>query len=221
MIGILAPEGGVPLPVVLVPWATAVRLAGTRGRVLPEVSVQAARVEDVAPVQAAIEQVLARRSPDWRRHFEVASYRARVGQVAQGIMIFKLLMGAITGISLLVGGIGIMNVLLASVSERTREIGIRRATGATRRDIRLQFLAESVAISGFGSALGIVLGLAGAYAVTALIRRVATAVFIQASFTWGSVAAATIASFAIGLLFGTYPAQRAARLSPIDAIRHE
>ncbi|MBC7897763.1 MAG: FtsX-like permease family protein, partial [Cytophagaceae bacterium] len=164
---------------------------------------------------------LAARTPAWRTRFDLATYEARAQQAAQGILIFKLLMGAITGISLLVGGIGIMNVLLASVSERTREIGIRRATGATRRDILLQFLAESVAISGFGSVLGIALGLGGAFGITAVIRRYATAGFIQASFSWGSVAAAAGASLLIGLLFGTYPARRASQLSPIDAIRHE
>jgi putative ABC transport system permease protein len=221
VVGVLAAEKGVPLPTVAVPYATAARLAASRGRVLPEMMVRTARIEDVAPVTAGIERVLAGRSADWRKHFEVATYRARADQVAQGILIFKLLMGAITGISLLVGGIGIMNVLLASVSERTREIGIRRAAGATKGDIRLQFLAESLAISGFGSVLGIVLGLAGAFGITAIIRQLATAVFVQASFTWGSVAAAAAASFVIGLLFGTYPAHRAAGLSPIEAIRHE
>ncbi|MGQ0646753.1 MAG: ABC transporter permease [Gemmatimonadaceae bacterium] len=220
VVGVLAEQKGAPVSAVLVPYRTAVQSA-RRGRVLPEMIVQANRIEDVAPVQAGIERVLGLRSPSWRTYFEVATYRARADQLAQGILIFKLLMGAITGISLLVGGIGIMNVLLASVSERTREIGIRRATGATRRDIRLQFLAESVAISGFGSVLGIVLGLGGAFAITAAIRSVATAGFVRASFTWGSVLAAAIASLMIGLLFGTYPAHRAAQLSPIDAIRHE
>ena len=85
----------------------------------------------------------------------------RLRDVAQGILLFKLLMGAFTAIALLVGGIGIMNVLLASVLERTREIGVRRAVGARRRDIVAQFLAESVAISGTGSLLGLALGLGG------------------------------------------------------------
>ncbi|HEX9165729.1 MAG TPA: FtsX-like permease family protein, partial [Gemmatimonadales bacterium] len=144
----------------------------------------------------------------------------RARQARQGMLIFKLLMGAITGISLLVGGIGIMNVLLASVAERTREIGIRKATGARRRDVLLQFLAESVAITGLGSVVGVLLGLAGAFGVTAIMRARTEAV-IYAAFTWGTVAIAVAAAVTVGIAFGIYPALRAARLSPIDAIRHE
>jgi putative ABC transport system permease protein len=130
-------------------------------------------------------------------------------------------MGAITGISLVVGGIGIMNVLLASVTERTREIGIRRAVGATPRDILVQFLSESVVISLFGATIGIALGLTTAFVTTSAIRRFANAEFVQASFAWGSVVVAALLSVLVGLVFGTYPARRAAGLDPIDAIRHE
>jgi putative ABC transport system permease protein len=221
IVGVLARQDTEMMPAVHLPYRTAELLLQARGRVLPSIVVRAASIEGVASTQRAIEGILADRSPQWRSRFEVATYRARAEQVAQGILIFKLLMGAITGISLLVGGIGIMNVLLASVSERTREIGIRRATGATRRDILLQFLSESVAISGFGSVLGVVIGLVGAFGITAAIRRFSTAAFVQASFSWSSVLAAAAASLLIGLLFGMYPARRAAWLSPIDAIRHE
>ena len=221
IVGIRSRDPAEMMPSVELPYSTAEALLGTRGRVLPSIVVRAASIEEVAPTQRAIEGILARRSPQWKQQFEVSTYRARAEQVAQGILIFKLLMGAITGISLLVGGIGIMNVLLASVSERTREIGIRRATGATRRDILLQFLSESVAISGFGSVLGVAAGLVGAFGITAGIRRFSTAGFVQASFSWSSVLAAAAASLVIGLLFGMYPARRASWLSPIEAIRHE
>jgi putative ABC transport system permease protein len=129
-------------------------------------------------------------------------------------------MGAITGISLLVGGIGIMNVLLASVAERTREIGIRKATGARPRDVLIQFLAESVTITGVGSLIGISLGLAAAFVITSIIRAQTRAILF-AAFTWGTVAVAVGAAVVVGLTFGMYPALRASRLSPIDAIRHE
>lgn len=222
IVGVMAHHPADMIPTVQLPYATAESLLlRVRGKVLPTMIVRARTIEDVAPTKAGIEAILGKRTPQWKQQFEVATYEGRAAQVAQGILIFKLLMGAITGISLLVGGIGIMNVLLASVSERTREIGIRRATGATRRDILLQFLSESVAITGFGSVVGIILGLLGAFGITAAIRQFSSAAFVQASFSWGSVLAAAAASLLIGLLFGMYPARRAAWLSPIDAIRHE
>ncbi len=221
IVGVLAPGPGAPVAAGDVPYPMTEVLVRARGLPLPILLAQAARIEDVAPAQQAIEKHLATRATARTPRFAVETYKARAAQAAQGILIFKLLMGAITGISLLVGGIGIMNVLLASVSERTREIGIRRAAGATRRDIMLQFLSESVAIAAFGSVIGILLGLVGSFGITALIRRFAQAGFIQASFSFGSLFAAAGASLLVGLVFGTYPARRAAQLDPIDAIRHE
>jgi len=151
----------------------------------------------------------------------LVSSESRLDQAAKGILLFKLFMGAITGISLLVGGIGIMNVMLASVAERTREIGIRKAVGATRGDIQSQFLAESVAIASFGSALGVALGLTAAFSITALMRAKLAGVGIQASVSWSTILVAVASAAFVGLVFGTYPARRAARLDPIDAIRHE
>jgi putative ABC transport system permease protein len=151
----------------------------------------------------------------------VRSNESRLAQAAQGILLFKLFMGAITGISLLVGGIGIMNVMLASVTERTREIGIRKAVGASRGDVRSQFLAESVAIASFGSAVGVALGLTAAFGITALMRAKLPGMGIQASVSWSTILVAVASAAFVGLVFGTYPARRAARLDPIDAIRHE
>lgn len=178
-------------------------------------------VERTTDVRRRIEQWLAATDSTWGRKVQVFTNERRLEQLSTGILMFKLFLGAITGISLLVGGIGIMNVLLSSVTERTREIGIRKATGAQDRDIRLQFLAESVVISGVGSAIGLVIGVVGAFGITAGIRRFSNAPFLSASVSWSTVLVAILAAVLVGLVFGTYPARRAARLSPIDAIRHE
>ncbi len=191
---------------------------GSRG-LLSGLAIRAHRIEDVEAVRAATESWLGARFGDAGR-FSVQSRKAMAAQARQGMLVFKLVMGAIAGISLLVGGIGIMNILLANVAERTREIGIRRATGARRRHVLLQFLAEAVAISAIGSVLGVILGLAGAFSITAGIRHFTDAP-IHAAFTWGSVAVAAAAALLVGLAFGTYPARHAARLSPIEAIRRE
>jgi putative ABC transport system permease protein len=187
----------------------------------PVLLVKAPRVEDVDTARARLEGWLARRvGLDWKDKVSIGTRAGRLAQIQQGMLVFKILMGAITGISLLVGGIGIMNVLLASVAERTREIGIRKAAGARRRDILWQFLVESVAITGAGSAVGVVVGLVGAFAVTAVMRA-RTEALVYAAFTWGTVLVAAAAAVGVGIAFGMYPAVRAARLSPIEAIRRE
>jgi len=200
--------------------AVADALAPTPRPRAPELVLQARSVEAVPAVQRGAEAWLAARYGDWKRIARVTANQARVAQASQAILVFKGFMGAITGISLLVGGIGIMNVLLASVTERTREIGIRKAIGARSRDVLVQFLSESVAISGLGSMLGALLGLAGAFGVTALIRQQSEA-RVYAAFSWGTLAVSALAALMVGISFGMYPALRAARLSPIDAIRHE
>jgi putative ABC transport system permease protein len=127
---------------------------------------------------------------------------------------FTLVLGAIASISLLVGGIGIMNIMLANVTERTREIGIRRALGAKRRDITWQFLLETVVLSSTGGVLGLVLGVALSFTVTHFF---AMSTVLRA---WSLLLAFTI-SVGVGLIFGTYPARRAAYMDPIEALRHE
>ncbi|HEV7587017.1 MAG TPA: ABC transporter permease [Longimicrobium sp.] len=181
---------------------------------------KAKKVEEVDAVRTAAGTWLGGRYGRWEKHFEIGTDRARSEQMKQGFLLFKLFMGAMTAISLLVGGIGIMNVLLASVTERTREIGIRKAVGARRRDIVLQFLSESVAITGSGSLIGLVLGVAAAFGITAAMRASLYAP-IHAGLSLSTLLVAAASAVVVGLSFGTYPAIRASRLSPVDAIRHE
>ena len=124
------------------------------------------------------------------------------------------LLAAIAAISLIVGGIGIMNIMMVSVTERTREIGIRRATGARQRDVMLQFLVEAVTLSLAGGSVGIVLGLVASYVVTRIFE------WPTSVSAWSIVLAVGIAG-AVGIFFGFYPARRASRLNPIDALRSE
>jgi putative ABC transport system permease protein len=128
--------------------------------------------------------------------------------------IFNIVLGSIAAISLLVGGIGIMNIMLASVTERTREIGIRRAMGAKRGDIIQQFLVETVILSGTGGLIGVVLGLAIPFFVT-LFAQMPTIVTL-----WSPVVAFSISGL-VGVVFGIYPALRAANMDPVEALRHE
>ena len=134
------------------------------------------------------------------------------GQITGVLTVF---LGAIAGISLLVGGIGIMNIMLVSVTERTREIGIRKAVGAKRRDILSQFLIEAISLSLVGGLLGIALGAVGAAIIARLVQGFYPVMSADA------VILATGVSAAVGLFFGLYPAWRAARLHPIDALRYE
>ncbi len=142
------------------------------------------------------------------------SVESFASQVNQTMGTIKLAIGGIAAISLLVGGIGVMNILLVSVTERTREIGIRKALGATNKDIRLQFIIESIIICIIGGVIGILLGTALGYGASILLK----------SKTLPSISSIIVAvgfSMAIGIFFGYYPANKAAKLDPIDALRYE
>jgi putative ABC transport system permease protein len=216
--------GGNQDEVVLVPLSTAherlfQRYHNSRGE--PLVSVAYAQVVSEDRMSAAADQIsaLLRQRHDiafeGQDDFSVINQRDLVAIFGQITGVLTIFLGAIAGISLLVGGIGIMNIMLVSVTERTREIGLRKAVGAKRRDILLQFLIESVVLSLLGGALGIAIGALGAFAISKLQSDLTAVVTPQA------ILLATGFSAAVGLFFGIYPATRAARLNPIEALRYE
>ncbi|MBN2389993.1 MAG: ABC transporter permease [Anaerolineae bacterium] len=174
-------------------------------------------------MDAAIEevsQILRQRhriAPGDPDDFTAISQSEIIGTFQQITGVLTVFLGAIAGISLLVGGIGIMNIMLVSVTERTREIGLRKAVGARKRDILAQFLTEAVMLSLVGGIIGILLGATGASVVSYVLRDEG----FRAVITLNAVLLATAFSAAVGLFFGIYPAQRAAALNPIDALRYE
>ncbi len=169
-------------------------------------------LQSVEPTARAIEIGLNRFHD--RKDFDVAVPLALLRQARETQRIFNIVLGSIAGISLLVGGIGIMNIMLASVTERTREIGVRRAIGAKRRQIITQFLIETVVLSSVGGLFGVGLGVT----IPALIQALAG---MPTVVTWWSVLLSLGISGFVGIVFGLYPAFRAATLDPIVALRHE
>jgi len=147
--------------------------------------------------------------------FSIISQNDIISVFGDILSALTLFLGAIAGISLLVGGIGIMNIMLVSVTERTREIGLRKAVGAKRRDVLLQFLIEAVTLAVFGGIIGILLGAIGARAVSNISDSFSAVVGVDA------ILISLFFSMAVGLFFGIYPAVRASRLNPIDALRYE
>ena len=149
-----------------------------------------------------------------KKDYEVRVPLALLQQAEASKRTFNIVLGSIAGISLLVGGIGIMNIMLASVTERTREIGVRRAIGAKRSQIVFQFLVETVVLSGLGGIIGTILGVTIPQIIT-LLTGMPTIVPMYSVFLSLGI------SMSIGIVFGLYPAMRAANLDPIQALRHE
>ena len=180
--------------------------------VLHEITVQVDERDRVVPISEAIQTLLERKhtKPDYQLIVPLELLK----RAEQTKRIFNIVLGSIAAISLLVGGIGIMNIMLASVTERTREIGVRRALGAKRRDIVTQFLVETVLLAAAGGLIGIVLGIAIPQLVThfAGMRTIVT--------LWSPFLAFSISAL-VGVIFGLYPATRAARMDPVEALRHE
>lgn len=177
-----------------------------------EVTARINEADQVMPAALAIQHILERNHKDVDYKMTVPLDLLRRAERTK--QIFNIVLGSIAAISLLVGGIGIMNIMLATVTERTREIGIRRALGAKKKDIVMQFLIETVILSGAGGLLGVGVGLAIPLAVSHFADMVTIIQF------WAPTLAFTI-SVAIGVLFGIYPAFRAADMNPVEALRHE
>jgi putative ABC transport system permease protein len=196
------------------------RNARNAAAVVSQITVKVDSKDDLDDAKQAITQLLMERhevaSPDFRVESQ-EDLAASANEVSQTMTV---LLGSIAGISLVVGGIGIMNIMLVSVTERTREIGIRKAVGARQSDILKQFLTEALTVTVIGGLLGIVAGLGAAEFMNG--KNIAgLGENVQTVISWPSVAVAFVVSAAIGLFFGIYPAQRAARLKPIDALRYE
>jgi len=177
---------------------------------LSQVTVEVESRHQVKSTAAALEGLLAKYHP--RKDYAITVPLDLLEQAQATQRIFNFVLGSTAAISLLVGGIGIMNIMLASVSERTREIGIRRALGAKQRDIVLQFLIETASLSLFGTIAGVVVGLS-APSLVAWMSGMETVI------TPWSVLIASVVSLTVGIIFGIYPARQAARLDPIEALR--
>jgi len=227
VIGVLEPIGGSGFSneddQALIPLTTAqARLLrrSTRDRV-DLLMVQAASADLVPQASEEIAQILRarHRTEVGADDFTVLTQQSFLDIVRTITQVLTIFLGGVAAISLLVGGIGIMNIMLVSVTERTREIGLRKALGARRIDILTQFLTESAVLSLFGGVIGIALG----YAISYVVGRIATANNAPITPTIGldTILLATLFSTAVGLFFGLYPANRAAGLEPVEALRYE
>jgi len=197
--------------VVILPFTLAQRIL--QATTISSFYVSAISPEAVSDAQAHAESYL------YKRYQNTSSYRVMnqtemLDTISQSTESLTLMLGGVAGIALLVGGIGIMNIMLVSVSERTREIGIRKAIGAKRRNILLQFLIEAVVISGIGGLLGLLSGVL-------LMRILETTQNMTLVMSVGVVELAVGFSMAVGIIFGLYPAGKASRLRPIEALRYD
>ncbi len=187
-------------------------------RVLTNILVQARDAEDVQAVAGQIRETIREvREINFRDedNFQIFSQTDLLDSLGNITGLLTVFLAVIAGISLIVGGIGIMNIMLVTVTERTREIGLRKAVGAQKQDILFQFLVEAISISGVGGGLGILIATLGTALLSVALPD------LEASVQLSSIVLATAISVGIGVFFGIYPANRAASLNPIDALRYE
>jgi putative ABC transport system permease protein len=216
VVGVLASKGsttnGSSDEVVMIPLTSAERIFKAKG--VRTVYVQVATDKQIDSVVGGLNTALSKKfrgNTDSYRVFNQSDILSTLNSVTGTLTVA---LGGIAGISLLVGGIGIMNIMLVSVTERTREIGIRKAIGAKKRDILTQFLIESMALSGLGGILGIGIGVGAAQLASSMLK-------LQVAFSLNIILIAFVFSVLIGVLFGMFPANKAAKLKPIEALRFE
>lgn len=226
VIGVMEKKGGSAFgsqdDVVFIPMTTArSRVVKRANDKVDAIMVQASSAEEVALATDEISSVLRarHRTALGQDDFTVFSQADFLETAASVTGVLTIFLGGIAAISLLVGGIGIMNIMLVSVAERTREIGLRKALGARRRDILVQFLVESSLLSLIGGIVGICLG----WLISFIVGQIAAAnnVVFNPSISLSAILLATLFSAAVGLFFGIYPANRAAGLQPVEALRYE
>ncbi|MBM6994414.1 ABC transporter permease [Paenibacillus sp. DXFW5] len=196
----------------LIPIATAERFLQSRG--VRSITVQVQDTKEIDTVKTSLEADLDKKFQNADNAYSIFNSQEMLDTLNSTTQMLSLALGGIAGISLLVGGIGIMNIMLVSVSERTREIGVRKAIGAKKRDILMQFMVESTALSGFGGLIGIALG----YGACALIGHYSA---LTTTVSFPIVLIAFGFSLFIGVVFGMIPANKAAKLRPIYALRTE
>jgi putative ABC transport system permease protein len=226
VIGVLTSSGGSMMGssdnIVIIPLSTAqIRLVESENNSVSMIYVTAIDSKSVKNAIEEVSQVLRQRhhTKIGKDDFSIFSQAAFITTASSITGVFTLFLGGIAGISLLVGGIGIMNIMLVSVTERTREIGLRKALGARKKDILIQFLTESLFLSLLGGIIGIILG----FIISFVVGRIASSAGtpINPTITLSTILMATAFSTAIGLFFGIYPANRAGGLEPVEALRYE
>ena len=202
--------------VAYIPYTTLLRLSSTVSSTITSFSVSAAEGADMATAESAMRELLMDRFDEDEDAFALSSRNIMEDAMNNVTSILTVLLGGIAAISLIVGGIGIMNIMLVTVTERTREIGIRKAIGAGRGAILLQFLLESVVLCMLGCAIGVF----ASWAVLQVVSIVVSSLGMVFSLEWNVVAIAIGFCFAIGVIFGLYPANKAAKMAPIDALHY-